>query len=82
MPRGRPTNLFREAARQRGEKFYSSFDPCLKCGTDNRYVSNSGCVQCAINRGIARYAAQDETARVAQRDRDHARYVNKKSEDK
>jgi hypothetical protein len=79
MSRGRPTNIFREAARRAGEKTFSTFEPCKTCGTDERYVSNSACVACSVARGNARYAALGDEAKKAQAAKDHARYVARKS---
>ena len=62
--RGRPPNLLRSAARQAGEKFYADQFACDFCGTNKRYVSNAGCVECAIARGNARYHALDEKAKA------------------
>ena len=75
--RGRPLNPLRAAARQAGEKFYTEQFPCDFCGTNKRYVSNAGCVACAIARGNARYAALDEDAKAALKVADHERYLNR-----
>jgi hypothetical protein len=80
VSRGRPRNPLRAAAREAGEKFYAEQDPCDFCGTNKRYVSNAGCVACAISRGNARYAALDETAKAVVKARDHERYVNRMAE--
>lgn len=80
MSRGRQPNLFREAARQRGEKTFSTFEPCIKCGTDERYVTNSACVACSIARGNARYAGLDGDAKAAQALKDRARYLARKAD--
>ena len=75
--RGRPPNLLRLAAKEAGEKFYASQDFCSFCGTNKRYVSNAGCVECAIARGNARYHALDEKAKAEVKKRDHDRYVKR-----
>jgi hypothetical protein len=60
---GRPPNKLRAAAKAAGKRFFTPATPCKLCRTRLRYVINSGCVQCAIERGCARYAAiaDDET---------------------
>ena len=78
--RGRPPNLLRSAARQAGEKFYADQFACDFCGTNKRYVSNAGCVECAIRRGNARYAALDNDAKAVLKARDHDRYVKRMAE--
>lgn len=75
--RGRPPNPLRAAARQAGEKFFMAQDPCDFCGTNKRYVSNAGCVACAIVRGNARYQGLDADAKAAVKQRDHDRYVKR-----
>jgi len=75
--RGRPPNLLRSAARQAGEKFYADQFACDFCGTNKRYVSNAGCVECAIARGNVRYHALDEKAKAEVKKRDHDRYVKR-----
>ena len=75
--RGRPPNPLRAAAREAGEKYYADQNPCDFCGTNRRYVSNAGCVACAIARGNARYAALDETAKAALKVADHDRYLER-----
>ena len=75
--RGRPPNLLRAAAKHAGEKFYADQQPCDFCGTNRRYVSNAGCVECAIARGNARYHALDEKAKAEVKKRDHDRYVKR-----
>ncbi len=77
MARGRPPNVLHDAARQAGEKFYAEQFECDFCGTNKHYVSNGACVQCAINRGNARYAALGEQDKEAQRRRDHDRYLRR-----
>jgi len=67
----------RAAAREAGEKFYADQEACSFCGTNRRYVSNAGCAACAISRGSARYAALDDTGKVAQAARDHDRYLKR-----
>ena len=54
---GRPPNRLRAAARAAGKRFYTAAMPCDRCGTRLHYVSNSGCVACAIEAGCARYEA-------------------------
>lgn len=80
VPRGRPINPTRAAAKAAGARFYADDLPCAICGTLEKYVSNSGCRRCAINRGTARYAALDKAARAAIKVRDHERYVKRMSE--
>jgi hypothetical protein len=80
-PRGRPPNPLRAAAKQAGEKFYADQAPCDFCGTNKRYVSNAGCVACAITRGNARYAALDEAARAVLKAKDHERYVERMADE-
>ena len=77
---GRPPNPLRAAAREAGEKYYTAQHPCDFCGTDKRYVTNGGCVACAIARGNARYAALDEEAKAIVKQRDHDRYVKRMAE--
>lgn len=36
----------RTAARERGEKYYSTNEPCRRGHVATRYVSNGGCLQC------------------------------------
>ena len=79
--RGRPPNPLRAAAKQAGEKFYADQAPCDFCGTNRRYVSNAGCVACAISRGNARYAALDEAAKAVLKAKDHDRYVKHMAEE-
>lgn len=72
MPR--PPNPTRQAAISAGEKIYTDdAAPCF-CGATLRYVSNTQCVECAIAKGRARYAALDSAARAALKSKDHARY--------
>lgn len=78
--RGRPINPLRSAAKQAGERFYADQDPCSFCGTNKRYVSNAGCVACAIARGNNRYAALDDDAKLAVKARDHERYLKRIAE--
>lgn len=78
--RGRPINPLRAAARQAGEKFYADQQPCDFCGTNKRYVSNAGCVSCAITRGNTRYAGLDEAAKAVLKAKDHDRYVKRMAE--
>ena len=63
---GRPPNKRRAAAKAAGKLVYNAAVPCKRCKTRLRYVVNSGCVQCAIERGSARYAAiaDDDAARA------------------
>ena len=75
--RGRPLNPLRATAREAGEKFYADQNPCDFCGTNSRYVSNAGCVACAISRGNARYAALDIDAKAALKVSDHDRYMKR-----
>lgn len=75
MPRGRPPNPFRAAARAAGERTYADEFPCEVCGTNKRYVSNMGCVACVIDRGQHRYAGLDEEQKAAQKLRDHNRHA-------
>lgn len=75
--RGRPPNLLRAAAREAGEKYYADQNPCDFCGTNKRYVSNAGCVACAISRGNARYAALDSDAKATVKAKDHSRYLKR-----
>ena len=75
--RGRPVNPLRAAARAAGEKFYADQQPCDFCGTNRRYVSNAGCVACAISRGSARYASLDDAGKAAQAAHDHERYLKR-----
>ena len=78
MPtRGRPPNPLRAAAKQAGEKYYADQAPCDFCGTNKRYVSNAGCVACAITRGNARYAGLDSAAKADLKAKDHDRYVKR-----
>jgi hypothetical protein len=78
--RGRPLNPLRATAREAGEKYYAEQNPCDFCGTNRRYVSNAGCVACAISRGNARYAALDEEAKAALKVADHDRYLKRMAE--
>jgi hypothetical protein len=78
--RGRPFNLLRAAARQAGEKFYAAQHSCDECWTNKRYVINGNCVQCAINRGGARYASLDEEGKAVLKQKDHDRYVKRMAE--
>ena len=74
MPRGRPPNINRTAARDAGDKTYiDSGNPCW-CGEDVKYTSNAQCVRCTIAKGKARYAAMtlDQLAELKAKDR--ARY--------
>lgn len=74
MPRGRPANLPRGAARVAGDKTYiDESNPCF-CGGVTRYVSNAQCVDCAIAKGKTRYASLDGDALAALKAKDHARY--------
>jgi hypothetical protein len=75
--RGRPPNPLRAAAREAGEKYYADQNPCDFCGSNRRYVSNAGCVACAISRGNSRYAALDETAKGVLKQSDHDRYMKR-----
>ena len=75
--RGRPLNPLRAAAREAGEKHYAEQAPCDFCGTNKRYVSNGGCVACAISRGSTRYALLDDAGKTAQAARDHERYLKR-----
>lgn len=80
MPRGRPTNLPRSAARDAGQKTYlDSANPCW-CGCDTRYVANAQCVDCLIAKGKARYAALGDKALATLKRRDHARYLQRCAE--
>jgi hypothetical protein len=54
---GRPPNKLRAAARAAGKKFFTPAVRCPRCRTRLRYVCSSGCVQCGIERGCARYEA-------------------------
>jgi hypothetical protein len=78
--RGRPINQLRAAAKAAGEKFYADQGPCFGCGTNKRYVSNAGCVACAISRGNSRYAALDEDGKAVLKVKDHDRYVKRMAE--
>jgi hypothetical protein len=60
-------------------KVYATFEPCFRCGTDERYVINGGCVACSIARGNARYAAQSPTEKQQKAARDAARYLARKA---
>ena len=80
MARGRLPNLFRNAAREAGDRYYADAEPCRICGTNKRYTSNKGCVACAIARGSARYAALDEQTKTVLKQRDHDRYVVRMAE--
>lgn len=79
MSHGRPANIPRNEARAAGLKFYDDPDACLICGTNQRYTSNASCVECLIANGKAKWAALDEGAKLAQRERDQARYQRRKS---
>lgn len=79
--RGRPVNALRAAAKRAGERFYADHDPCMICGTNKRYVSNAGCVECAVSRGKARYAGLDETAKADLKRRDHDRHQSYKRQE-
>jgi len=63
---GRPPNKLRAAALKAGKLTFAPATRCKRCRTRLRYVSNSGCVQCAVERGCARYAAiaDDDAARA------------------
>jgi hypothetical protein len=63
---GRPPNKLRAAALKAGKLTFVPATPCKRCKTRLRYVINSGCVHCAIERGSARYAAiaDDDAARA------------------
>jgi hypothetical protein len=54
---GRPPNKVRAAAIAAGRNTFSAEKPCERCGDRRRYTCNSGCVTCAIARGMAVYAA-------------------------
>jgi hypothetical protein len=79
--RGRPPNPLRAAAKHAGEKFYADQFPCDFCGTNRRYVSNAGCVACAITRGNARYAALDSDQKAILKAKDHERYVERMTDE-
>lgn len=75
MPR--PPNPTRQSAIAAGEKTYTDeAAPCF-CGGVVRYVSNTQCVECAIAKGKARYAAMDSAALAALKAKDHTRYVTR-----
>lgn len=80
MSRGRQSHPARATAREAGEKFYIDDHDCDFCGTNRHYVSNGACVACSVARGNARYAAQDEEARAAQRVYDREKYLRRKAE--
>ena len=63
---GRPPNKLRAAALKAGKLTFIPAKPCKRCKTRLKYVVNSGCVQCAIERGCARYDAlkDDDAART------------------
>jgi len=75
MPRGRPPNPRRAAARAAGERTYADEFPCEVCGTNKRYVSNMACISCAVSRGQDRYRGLDEEQKAAQKLRDHNRHA-------
>ncbi len=75
MPRGRPPNPRRAAARAAGERTYADEFPCEVCGTNKRYVSNMACVSCAVSNGQARYAGLDEEQKAAQKQHDKDRHA-------
>lgn len=78
MPRGRPVNPLRAAAREAGEKTYVERDPCLICGTNLRYTVSTGCVKCVTDRSKTRYAGLDEAAKAAHKLRDQERHMSAK----
>ncbi len=69
---GRPPNKRRAAAKAAGKLVYNAAVPCKRCRTRLRYVINSGCVECAIERGCARYdAIKDDGKAKAHYNRHH-----------
>lgn len=54
---GRPPNKLRAAARAAGRMTFVPATACKRCKTRLRYTCSSGCVQCGIERGCARYEA-------------------------
>lgn len=86
MPRGRPKNALRHAAREAGEKKYRDpADPCW-CGSDSRYTVNGQCVDCSIASGRLRYAglSPEQLAKWKADDRTRhlARWAKKKEKEK
>lgn len=82
MGRGRPPNLPRQQARERGDKTYASPDnPCDFCGGEERYVANAQCVGCLIAKGKARYATMTEAQLAELKERDRRRYAVKMGRD-
>jgi len=79
MPRGRPPNILRNEARERGDKTYTDAEPCFICGESEHYVSNAACVACAIAAGQLRYSNKSEREHAAQRRADHARYLRRRA---
>jgi len=75
MPRGRPPNPFRAAAREAGSKFYKGRDPCPVCDTNLRYTKNTACVACTIEHSRAYYAGLDDEQKAAHKAADHDRYM-------
>jgi formate-dependent nitrite reductase cytochrome c552 subunit len=76
MSRGRPPNLPRIAARERGEKTYLDAHPCW-CGCEIKYTSNATCVDCQIAKGKQAYASLSPEELAARKIADHARYKNR-----
>lgn len=78
MPRGRPPNPLRAAARAAGEKTYVGYSPCMICGTNLWYTVSTGCVACVTHRAKTRYARLDEAQKAAHKVRDQERHMKKK----
>jgi hypothetical protein len=73
---GRPPNKLRAAAKAAGKVTFIPATPCKRCKTRLRYVVNSGCVRCGIERGCAYYAAiADDPKAKAHYNRHH--YVDR-----
>jgi hypothetical protein len=69
---GRPPNKLRAAALKAGKLTFAPMTRCKRCRTRLRYVINSGCVECAIERGCARYdAIKDDGKAKAHYNRHH-----------
>lgn len=77
MSRGRQSNVPRNEARAAGLKTYDDPARGCWCGCDTRYVSNAQCIDCAIAKGRARYAALDLDGLAAVKAKDHERYLKR-----
>ncbi len=53
-------NAPRSSAKEKGEKKYTCYTPCRKCGAYERYTANNQCVSCAILKYKRRYEVDHE----------------------